>query len=78
VRRELITRANDWRQVLTKDPAHARPVITSLLDGRVTVTPTAERGRWELTGTGTIAGLFSAEILQEGWRPHREPFTRCK
>ena len=28
-----------WRQVLADDPTHARPIVSSLLKGRVTITP---------------------------------------
>lgn len=35
-RRELLTLARDWRKVLATDPTNARPIVSALLDGRVT------------------------------------------
>jgi site-specific DNA recombinase len=72
VRNELNTLAADWRRVLADDPMHARPIVSSLLQGRVTFTPMAERRRWELRGKGTLAGLFSREIFPSGLRPQRD------
>ena len=59
VRRELAALASSWRQVLTEDPDNARPIVTSLLVGRVTISPTDIPKVWELRGQGTPAGLFS-------------------
>jgi site-specific DNA recombinase len=58
VRNELIDLAADWRHVLADDPGNARPIVSSLLIGRVTFTPLEQRDRWQVTGEGTIAGLF--------------------
>ena len=58
VRRDLVTMANEWRHVLVGEPVHARPILRSLLDGRVTITPTMPKV-WELRGQGTLAGFFS-------------------
>jgi len=44
--------------------------MASLLEGRVTITPTGRPKQWELQGTGTLTGLFSREIFPSGWRPH--------
>jgi hypothetical protein len=66
VRSELLALASDWRRVLVDDPTHARPIVASLLQGRVTFTPQAERGRWELRGEGTLQGLFGGAILPKG------------
>jgi hypothetical protein len=77
---ELIELAASWRQVLLDDPLHARPLITGLLIGRVTTTPTAKHA-WRLTGEGTLAGLFSREVgnanqagsaFPLGWRARRD------
>jgi hypothetical protein len=59
VRRELAALASLWRQVLVDDPVNARPIVTSLLVGRVTITPSEIPKVWELRGQGTPAGLFS-------------------
>jgi site-specific DNA recombinase len=59
VRRELTALAGSWRQVLTDDPENARPIVKSLLVGRVTISPTDIPKVWELRGQGTPAGLFS-------------------
>jgi hypothetical protein len=58
VRRELIEIADAWRDVLAHDPTNARPIVTSLLVGRVTITPTGDK-RWQMRGEGTLIGLFS-------------------
>jgi site-specific DNA recombinase len=60
VRDELLTLASSWRVVLADDPTHARPIVSSLLKGRVTFAPIAAN-RWRLTGEGTLSGLFSRE-----------------
>jgi site-specific DNA recombinase len=72
VRSELTALASSWRKVLANDPTNARPIITRLLNGRVTITPDPKRRQWELQGEGTLAGLFSREIFPSGWRPHRD------
>jgi DNA invertase Pin-like site-specific DNA recombinase len=59
VRQELLDLAGTWRQVLAKDPEHARPVVSQLLIGRVTFTPTSTSKCWDLEGKGTLAGLFT-------------------
>lgn len=61
VRRDLMARAASWRDVLTEDPEHARPIVCALLTKRVTITPTS-KGKWILTGEGTVAGLFTREL----------------
>ncbi|MBZ5560594.1 MAG: recombinase family protein [Acidobacteriia bacterium] len=76
VRDELIALANSWRQVLAADPVNARPIVSSLLIGRVTITPLAERKRWELRGEGTLTGLFSREVFPSRWRPQRDSNPR--
>jgi hypothetical protein len=70
VRKQLLSLAGSWRQMLADDPTHARPIISSLLKGRVIISPTAKRA-WILKGEGTFAGLFQAAIFPEGWRPQR-------
>ena len=55
LRDELMTLAESWRRVLTDDPTHARPIISSLLIGRAPYEP-LEVGRWKLTGEGTLSG----------------------
>ena len=47
---------------------------------KLTVGPVTQLspGRWERAGSGTIAGLFSEEICQEGWRPHRDSKGRYR
>jgi hypothetical protein len=62
VRRELLSLAANWRHVLTGDAEHARPIVTMLLDGRVTFKPAGAK-RWELHGTGTLSGLFQREVF---------------
>ena len=71
-RRELVALANDWRRVLVDDPANARPIVSALLVGRVTITPIVPKRRWVLKGEGTLAGLFERAIFPSVWRPHRD------
>jgi hypothetical protein len=52
VRDELLTIADDWRRVLAEDPTNARPIVSSLLNGRVTFTPLPKLGWWRLSGDG--------------------------
>jgi len=47
----------DWRRVLVDDPLNARPIVSSLLIGRVTFTALDERHRWRIDGEGTLAGV---------------------
>ena len=64
VRDELLTLAGSWRQVLADDPTHARPIVSSLLKGRVTITPIEMvRKRWTLTGEGSLVGLFERALF---------------
>jgi DNA invertase Pin-like site-specific DNA recombinase len=71
IRRELQELAASWRSVLVSDPAHARPIVASLLNGRVTIRPQENR-KWTMTGRGTLSGLFERTIFPSGWRPHRD------
>ncbi len=62
VRDELLTLAQSWRRVLATDTANARPIVTTLLKGRVTFKPIADRlsvRRWIINGEGTLTALFS-------------------
>ena len=72
LRKELLDLARQWRKTLTAEPINARPILASLLEGRVRITPTETPKQWELQGTGTLTGLFSREIFPSGWRPHRD------
>jgi hypothetical protein len=60
--------ANGWRQVLREEPEHARPILSTLLVGRVTFTPTARRA-WKLEGKGTLCGLFQDKLSVGGSSP---------
>lgn len=53
-----------------------RPIVTSLLKGRVRITPTARQ--WALSGKGGLDGLFE-RVLHAVVRPHGDPvaFIRC-
>ena len=68
--RNFLALAHSWRHVLTQEPLHARPILSKLLVGRVTFTPLAEPRRWELSGRGTLSGLFDA-VLPLGMAPNR-------
>ena len=73
VRDELLALAGSWRRVLADDPIHARPIVSSLLTGRVTIEPMkVARKRWILSGQGTIVGLFK-HVVFPGMR---EVFSR--
>jgi hypothetical protein len=61
VREELCELAAEWRGVLVDDPTNARPIVSSLLKGRVTFTP-IEAHRWRVDGEGWLVGLFSREM----------------
>lgn len=65
VREELHRLAGEWRQVLAGSPMDARPIVSQLLNGRVRFLPVG-RGRWEMTGQGTLAGLFTRELFPVG------------
>jgi hypothetical protein len=71
VREELLTMANRWRTILADDPTNARPIVLSLLKGRVTITPTTKH-RWTMSGEGTLTGSFQSAIFQSGWHPQRD------
>jgi hypothetical protein len=72
VRDELLALADSWRQVLTDDPEHARPVVAKLLEERVIITLGAKPKTWTMSGRGSLRGLFEAEIFPSGWRPQRD------
>ena len=65
-RRELTALAVEWRRILKDDPTHARPIVATLLADRMTFTPLAERGRWEIRGEGTMIGLFGGPNVPKG------------
>ena len=69
LRAELEALAREWRHVLADDAPHARPIVSQLLVGRVSLRPLETAGRWELRGEGTLAGLFTREIFPSVWRP---------
>jgi site-specific DNA recombinase len=83
VRGELHVIADDWRHVLADDPTNARPIVSSLLVGRVTITPTSRTKEWTLSGEGTLVGLFERAIVptiypsvvrpQREWHPSGHP-----
>ena len=58
LRSDLLSLAQSWRCVLADDPMHARPIISSLLKGRVTYSPMSYR-KWTLQGEASPFGLFS-------------------
>jgi hypothetical protein len=72
LRNELLALAADWRHTLAGSPIHARPIVTQLLNGRVTFTPLERRHHWELRGQATLTGLFTRVICPPGWRPQRD------
>ncbi len=53
VRGELLDVAASWRQVLAGEPTHGRPIVTSLLNGRVTFSPAHDPKRWIVKGEGS-------------------------
>jgi hypothetical protein len=62
-----------WGSVLATDVANARPIVTTLLKGRVTFTPMpAETKCWRTRGEATLAALFQRRLLHWVWRPHRD------
>ena len=61
VQRDINDLAEEWRHVLAERPTQARPIVTSLLKGRVTFAP-AEKKKWKVTGEGTLTGLFSSVL----------------
>jgi site-specific DNA recombinase len=72
VRGQLSQLAGDWRQILGGAPQHARPIVAKLLHGRVQFRP-VEPGQWEMTGRGTLAGLFSQQVFPVGMASHTVP-----
>jgi len=63
-----LAQVNGVRQILREEPEHARPIIETLLVGRVTFTPTGRRS-WKLEGTGTLCGLFQNNLSAGGTSP---------
>jgi hypothetical protein len=57
--------------VLVNDPMNARPIVSMLLKGRATYTPSTERHSWELRGEGSLAGLFTRVLPRGGSSPTR-------
>ena len=71
IRADVLKLAGSWRHVLLEDPDNARPIVTSLLVGRVTIAPTTNPREWQMRGEGTLAGLFE-RTFPLGWRPRAE------
>jgi hypothetical protein len=67
----MMQSATSWRRVLLEDTDNARPIVTSLLVGRVTIAPTTNSREWEMRGEGTLTGLFE-RTFPLGWRPRRD------
>jgi ssDNA-binding Zn-finger/Zn-ribbon topoisomerase 1 len=65
VRADLQGLASSWRSVLAGDAINARPIVSSLLIGRVRIEPSDKR-RWTISGAGTLAGLFSRVLVPFG------------
>jgi hypothetical protein len=64
VRDEPLTLAGSCRQVLADDSTHARPIVSSLLKGRVTIRPMEMVcKRWTLWGSGSLVGLFQRVVI---------------
>jgi hypothetical protein len=72
VRDQLLELAHGWRHVLAHDVAHARPIVTTLLKGRVTFDPLAAPHEWRARGEGTLVGLFERAVFPLVVRPHRD------
>ena len=49
-----------------------KPIVSSLLKGRVTIAPTGKPKEWTLSGVGTLIGLFTRKIFPQQWRPQRD------
>jgi hypothetical protein len=76
IRGELMTLAGSWRHVLARDATNARPIVTALLTGRVTITPQPPTPKtWRLQGEGTLSGLFAKAIVALVVRPQGENQT---
>ena len=71
IRADVLTLAGSWRRVLAEDPRNARPIVSALLIGRVTIRPTTPR-QWELSGEGTLVGLFRKRVFPLGWRARQD------
>ena len=67
MRSEVLALASSWRQVLVAGATHARPIVTALLKGRVSIAPhETKRHHWILRGEGSLRGLFERVILPLG------------
>ena len=58
----------DWRQVLT-GPSHAHRLLSTLIDGRLTMMPEPEHQRYRLTGRGSLRPVLGALVPQNGTSP---------
>jgi DNA invertase Pin-like site-specific DNA recombinase len=77
LRNDLIDLSQEWRRVLVEDPTHARPIVSTLLEGRVTFTPLPGAKRWQMTGVATLRGLLTSDFVQglaspTGFIPYRK------
>ncbi len=63
LRAALEARGAEWRQGLGgRLAAHVRPTVSQLLVGRVSFRPLESKGRWEMTGEGTLADCSRASF----------------
>ena len=69
LRPQLLARLAEWRGLLGREVAWSRQLLTKLLDGRVTFTPTTDTDgapAYEVSATLTLGRFFSGILLPNG------------
>jgi hypothetical protein len=74
VRTKLMARLAEWRNLLRKETLWSRQIITKLLDGKITLTPTHDESgtsAYEMQAKLSLGGLFSGilypmPVLRQG------------
>jgi hypothetical protein len=69
IRAKLTARLAEWRNLLRKETLWSRQIITKLLDGKITLTPTRdESGKpaYEMPAKLSLGGFFSGILCRSG------------
>jgi hypothetical protein len=65
--RRLRARLKNWKGVLRRQTAEARPLLSRLLEGRLAFTPHPEQRLYTFSGRASLGGLISGAVPYWRW-----------